>query len=146
PIQSFTFSSSKQQQEISIINEAAGTTQNSISTSSRKLSDPSTPISQHSGFPNQEQEATDLPASLADISLLEKKIRTKLVDSSALVIDRSDPTSPLYSLKSFQDFNLKPELLKGNFLKIVQLKINNSRYFILQKRRKYYCIYLSHRK
>ncbi|CAF3840549.1 unnamed protein product [Rotaria sp. Silwood1] len=113
PIQSFTFSSSKQQQEISIINEAAGTTQNSISTSSRKLSDPSTPISQQSGFPNQEQEATDLPASLADISLLEKKIRTKLVDSSALVIDRSDPTSPLYSLKSFQDFNLKPELLKG---------------------------------
>ncbi|CAF3493664.1 unnamed protein product [Rotaria sp. Silwood1] len=113
PIQSFTFSSSKQQQEISIINEAAGTTQNSISTSSRKLSDPSTPISQQSGFPNQEQEATDLPASLADISLLEKKIRTKLVDSSALVIDRSDPTSPLYSLKSFQDLNLKPELLKG---------------------------------
>ncbi|CAF5154226.1 unnamed protein product, partial [Rotaria sp. Silwood1] len=60
-----------------------------------------------------EQEATDLPASLADISLLEKKIHTKLVDSSALVIDRSDPTSPLYSLKSFQDLNLKPELLKG---------------------------------
>ncbi|CAF1300931.1 unnamed protein product [Rotaria sp. Silwood1] len=133
PIQSFTFTPSKQQQEISnnksqdslpvtsthkskaisIINEAAGTTQNNISTSSRKPSDPATPISQQSSFPNQEQEATDLPASLADISLLEKKIHTKLVDSSALVIDRSDPTSPLYSLKSFQDLNLKPELLKG---------------------------------
>ncbi|CAF5143969.1 unnamed protein product, partial [Rotaria sp. Silwood1] len=70
PIQSFTFTPSKQQQEISnnksqdslpvtsthkskaisIINEAAGTTQNNISTSSRKPSDPATPISQQSSF------------------------------------------------------------------------------------------------
>ncbi|CAF1360075.1 unnamed protein product [Rotaria sordida] len=99
--------------QISTINEAAGTAQNNISAYSRKSSDPSTPISQQSSFPNQEQETSDVPASLADISLLEKKINTKLRDPGALIVDRNDPTSPLYSLKSFQELNLKPDLLKG---------------------------------
>jgi hypothetical protein len=44
-----------------------------------------------------------------------KKVNTKLRDPNTLVVDRTDPTSPLYSLKSFQELNLKPDLLKGNF-------------------------------
>ena len=58
---------------------------------SKKLSDPPTPISEQSSFPNQDQEETDTPASLAENSLLAKKIHSKLLDQSALVVDRSDP-------------------------------------------------------
>ena len=90
-------------------------TENSTFPPSKKSSDPPTPISQPISPPNQEQEEPDARASLADDSLMAKKVNTKLRDPNNLVVDRRDPTSPLYSLKSFQELNLKPELLKGNF-------------------------------
>lgn len=50
----------------------------------------------------------------AEASLLAKIIRKGLVDSRQdLDIQRKDPNSPLYSVKSFEALNLKPELLKG---------------------------------
>lgn len=52
--------------------------------------------------------------SLAETSLLKKIIRKGLVESKAtLEIQRSDPNSPLYSIKSFEALNLQPDLLKG---------------------------------
>uniref|UniRef100_A0A1B0DJZ5 RNA helicase n=1 Tax=Phlebotomus papatasi TaxID=29031 RepID=A0A1B0DJZ5_PHLPP len=56
----------------------------------------------------------DDTASPADTSLLRKIIRKGLVESKQdLEIQRKDPSSPLYSVKTFDALRLKPELLKG---------------------------------
>lgn len=61
--------------------------------------------------PSDEQADT---ASPADASLLMKIIRKGLVESKQdLEIQRKDPSSPLYSVKTFEALHLKPELLKG---------------------------------
>merc|ERR1712241_779053 len=50
----------------------------------------------------------------AEKSLLQKVIRKGLVENkNDLEIQRKDPKSPLYSVKSFEALNLKPSLLKG---------------------------------
>jgi len=50
----------------------------------------------------------------AEKSLLQKVIRKGLVENkNDLEIQRKDPKSPLYSVKSFEALNLKPQLLKG---------------------------------
>lgn len=50
----------------------------------------------------------------ADFSLMNKYIRTSLLHSTNNVeIVRSDPNSPLYSVKSFEQLNLDAALLKG---------------------------------
>lgn len=50
----------------------------------------------------------------ADASLLQKILRSKLEEvSSNIEIERKNPDSPLYSVKKFEELNLKPELLKG---------------------------------
>ena len=85
------------------------------------MPDASTSDFQRSTLPSQD-EMPEVPLSLAATSLLEKKINTILCDPKDLVVDRSDPSSPLYSLKSFQDLNLKPDLLKGNFLEQLNAK------------------------
>jgi len=145
---SFTFTSSTQKQEtpnnkqpspaslplVSTNNPkerptANETTPNNGIRGSQKLSDPPTPISQQSSFPSDDQEENDTPASLAENSLLKKKLNTKLFDSADLVVDRSDPSSPLYSLKSFQELNLKPDLLKGNSTKFYFIKITNIQHY-----------------
>lgn len=52
--------------------------------------------------------------SPAEASLLQKIIRRGLVESKSDVeIQRQDPNSPLYSVKTFEALNLKPELLQG---------------------------------
>ncbi|NXD88066.1 DDX25 helicase, partial [Halcyon senegalensis] len=51
---------------------------------------------------------------LAETSLLNKLIRTSLVESSHHVeILQQDPSSPLFSIKSFEELPLKKELLQG---------------------------------
>ncbi|CAG0880227.1 unnamed protein product, partial [Darwinula stevensoni] len=56
----------------------------------------------------------DESISVAENSLLQKILRTKLIETSSdLEIQRKDPKSPLYSVKSFEALNLRPELLKG---------------------------------
>ena len=84
-------------------------------TIAKKNSDPPTPISEQSSAIHQAEDESEVPETSANASLLAKKTNTKLRDSHALVVDRSDPTSPLYSLKSFEELNLKPDLLKGSF-------------------------------
>lgn len=60
--------------------------------------------------PSEENAQTDL----AERSLLQKVIRKGLVENkNDLEIQRKDPKSPLYSVKSFEALNLKPALLKG---------------------------------
>ena len=57
------------------------------------------------------EDATPNPA---ERSLLQKVIRKGLVENkNDLEIQRKDPKSPLYSVKSFEALNLKPQLLKG---------------------------------
>ncbi|KAG5876981.1 hypothetical protein JTB14_008126 [Gonioctena quinquepunctata] len=50
----------------------------------------------------------------AEVRLLTKIIRKGLVENkNNIEVLRKDPKSPFYSVKSFQDFNLNPNLLKG---------------------------------
>ncbi|XP_014207770.1 DEAD-box helicase Dbp80 [Copidosoma floridanum] len=57
---------------------------------------------------------TDKDISAAEQSLLQKKIRKGLIETkNTPEIQRKNPNSPLYSVKSFEALNLKPELLKG---------------------------------
>ncbi|XP_033107658.1 ATP-dependent RNA helicase DDX19A-like [Anneissia japonica] len=52
----------------------------------------------------------------ADASLLQKALHSRLVQSThdvKLDVQQKDPNSPLYSVKSFEELHLKPELLKG---------------------------------
>ncbi|XP_059178565.1 DEAD-box helicase Dbp80-like [Physella acuta] len=59
-------------------------------------------------------ESDDKAVSKSDLSLLQKLLHSRLVNSkSDLEVLRKDPTSPLYSVKSFEALHLKPELLKG---------------------------------
>lgn len=59
-------------------------------------------------------EAGGNTIDLAEQSLLNKLIRCSLVknDNQVEVLQR-DPTSPLFSVKTFEELRLKPELLKG---------------------------------
>ncbi|XP_010072988.1 PREDICTED: ATP-dependent RNA helicase DDX25-like, partial [Pterocles gutturalis] len=53
----------------------------------------------------------------AEASLLNKLIRTSLVESSHHVeILQRDPSSPLFSVKTFEELPLKKELLKGVYM------------------------------
>ena len=55
-----------------------------------------------------------IATSAAEKSLLQKVIRRGLVENkNDLEIQRKDPKSPLYSVKSFEALNLKSQLLKG---------------------------------
>lgn len=50
----------------------------------------------------------------AEISLMRKMIRTRLIASSTNVeVVRNDPKSPLYSIKTFEELRLPNDLLKG---------------------------------
>uniref|UniRef100_A0A2R5LJ37 RNA helicase n=1 Tax=Ornithodoros turicata TaxID=34597 RepID=A0A2R5LJ37_9ACAR len=52
--------------------------------------------------------------SSAEASLIQKLIRSKLVKTTNDVeVQRRDPSSPLYSVKTFEELKLRPELLKG---------------------------------
>ncbi|KAG1668007.1 DEAD-box helicase Dbp80 [Nymphon striatum] len=66
-------------------------------------------VEQRESGEQQEQEL-----SKADASLMKKLIHKELISiKSNIVVQRSDPNSPLYSVKSFEKLNLRPELLKG---------------------------------
>lgn len=51
--------------------------------------------------------------SLAEASLLSKMTNRNLVNEDGLIPDQNDPTSPLYSVKSFKDLQLCPELIQS---------------------------------
>ena len=54
------------------------------------------------------------PLSSEESSLLRKLLRDNLVQSNQeLEVQQRDPTSPLYSVKSFEELRLRKELLKG---------------------------------
>lgn len=83
---------------------------------------PSQPSSQESTStaPSQQSTATvaggggDENVTEADISLMRKLLRTKLIDSkNNIEIIRKDEKSPLYSVKTFEELRLPNELLNG---------------------------------
>ncbi|KAK9515148.1 hypothetical protein VZT92_025817 [Zoarces viviparus] len=64
---------------------------------------------------NSKPEKTeDAIVDMAEQSLLNKLIRKSLVrNRNQVEVLQQDPTSPLYSVKTFEELRLKPELLKG---------------------------------
>ncbi|KAM6435503.1 ATP-dependent RNA helicase DDX19B [Liasis olivaceus] len=63
---------------------------------------------------NAEKAEEDEKEDRAAQSLLNKLIRSNLVDNTNQVeVLQRDPTSPLYSVKSFEELRLKPQLLQG---------------------------------
>jgi ATP-dependent RNA helicase DDX19/DBP5 len=61
-----------------------------------------------------QEDKPDEAISSAEVSLLQKVIRTGLITSKHdIEVQRKDPNSPLYSVKSFEALKLRPELLKG---------------------------------
>ncbi|CAF3695126.1 unnamed protein product [Adineta steineri] len=127
PLSSYTFTPSTQKQDAPNNNQQFSlptnnpkqvsstheTMPNNMSSGPKTSSSPTTPIAQQPSLSNQEQEENDTPASLAECSLISKMINKTLRDPTNVVIDRSDPLSPLYSTKSFEQLNLNPDLLKG---------------------------------
>ncbi|KAG8269066.1 DEAD-box helicase Dbp80-like isoform X1 [Homalodisca vitripennis] len=61
---------------------------------------------------SSEDDSVEL--SKAEASLLQKVVRKGLIVSKHdIEVQRKDPTSPLYSVKTFEALHLKPQLLKG---------------------------------
>lgn len=64
--------------------------------------------------PTKKEEETPENLCPAEASLLAKIIRKGLVENkNDIEVQRQNPKSPLYSVKSFDALNLKPNLLKG---------------------------------
>ncbi|XP_022197640.1 DEAD-box helicase Dbp80 [Nilaparvata lugens] len=60
------------------------------------------------------EEEDKKPLSKAEQSLLQKVVRRGLiVNKNDIEVQRKDPNSPLFSVKTFEALHLKPELLKG---------------------------------
>ncbi|RWS08589.1 DEAD-box helicase Dbp80-like isoform X1 [Dinothrombium tinctorium] len=69
-------------------------------------------INLQSNGDSTENEESSVTA--ADISLMKKILRTRLIQSrNDVEVTRSDPKSPLYSVKTFEELRLPEELLKG---------------------------------
>jgi len=67
-----------------------------------------------SGCGDDQDEKPEDAISSAEVSLLQKVIRTGLITSKHdIEVQRKDPNSPLFSVKSFEALKLRPELLKG---------------------------------
>uniref|UniRef100_A0A3B5M860 RNA helicase n=1 Tax=Xiphophorus couchianus TaxID=32473 RepID=A0A3B5M860_9TELE len=65
---------------------------------------------------NEGGEGDGDKVDLAEQSLLNKLIRHSLVKNRNQVeVQQADPSSPLFSVKTFQELRLKPELLQGVF-------------------------------
>lgn len=63
---------------------------------------------------NSDQKVEDEQLTKADYSIMNKYLRNSLLNSTNSVeVIRSDPTSPLYSVKSFEELNLDEDLLRG---------------------------------
>lgn len=97
-------------------NENAENKENSkVEDLSKKLTD--TNLSTESSTKPTDKEEPEEPnaeTASADASLLKKLLRNRLQENDASIeVERKNPESPLYSVKRFEDLNLKKELLKG---------------------------------
>lgn len=64
--------------------------------------------------PDLEKEELTPAEAAADASLLKKLLRNRLTENeSTIEVERRNPDSPLYSVKKFEDLNMRQELLKG---------------------------------
>ncbi|CAF1638800.1 unnamed protein product [Adineta ricciae] len=115
PTPSFVFTPSAQKQDTSNNQKSPTqqTTQYNMPTGYKQGPVAQTCIAQQPQAVDQDQDDDNPAVSIAESSFLSKMVNTKLRDTTDVVIDRSDPTSPLYSTKSFEELKLKPELLKG---------------------------------
>lgn len=78
---------------------------------------PAASAASSSGSNQRSETDPDDIITVAEKSYMQKIIRTKLINSKYdLEVKRKDPSSPLYSVKSFEALHLKPELLRGVYL------------------------------
>nr|XP_018915812.1 PREDICTED: DEAD-box helicase Dbp80 [Bemisia tabaci] len=64
------------------------------------------------GGPKKEEDDEEI--SVAEKALLQKIVRKGLIENkNDIEVQRKDPSSPLYHVKTFEAMNLKPALLKG---------------------------------
>ncbi|XP_050453046.1 DEAD-box helicase Dbp80 [Cataglyphis hispanica] len=74
----------------------------------------SIPASVKDGDAKSDDDTSEDQISPAERSHLQKILRKKLVETTKdIEVQRKDPNSPLYSVKTFDALHLKPELLKG---------------------------------
>ncbi|XP_075029234.1 ATP-dependent RNA helicase DDX25 isoform X1 [Calonectris borealis] len=74
-------------------------------------------VRRRAGRGDEEEGDDDDRVDSAETSLLNKLIRTSLVESSHHVeILQQDPSSPLFSVKTFEELPLKKELLRGIYI------------------------------
>lgn len=66
--------------------------------------------------PKVEDDKIDPAQAIAEASMINKALHSRLVqlkETSQLEVQQNDPNSPLFSVKSFEELRLAPELLKG---------------------------------
>jgi ATP-dependent RNA helicase DDX19/DBP5 len=61
------------------------------------------------------QESKDEDAPLATLEKKLQRVDTKGMNRGKIIVEQDDPKSPIHSTKSFEELNLKPELLQGIF-------------------------------
>ncbi|XP_046564539.1 ATP-dependent RNA helicase DDX19A-like [Haliotis rubra] len=92
--------------------KAADTSGNSADTSAQPADTPAQPA--QAAAKAAEEATEEKVTTKEDESYLRKLLRNQLVKTkNDIEILRKDPSNPLYSVKSFEALNLKPELLKG---------------------------------
>jgi len=76
---------------------------------------PVTPAAPADDWDDGEAAAPEKAPDAAAMSLLNKKVQTELYElkNDTIEVQRKDPNSPLYSVRSFEEMHLKPEILKG---------------------------------
>jgi len=74
-----------------------------------------TPAAPADDWDDEREAAPEKVPDSAAMSLLNKKVQTQLYElkNDTIEIQRKDPNSPLYSVRSFEEMHLKPEILKG---------------------------------
>lgn len=102
-------------QEKTLASKVAGMDLTQTAQTLRSQGEPSAPATTAETAGTESPAAAEEQApSAADTSLLNKLLRAKLVaNSQPIEVQRADPSSPLYSVKSFEDLHLKKEILQG---------------------------------
>jgi len=76
---------------------------------------PAAPAAPADDWEDGDAAAPEKAPDAASMSLLNKKVQTELYElkNDTVEVQRKDPNSPLYSVRSFEEMHLKPEILKG---------------------------------
>jgi len=107
-----------QESSVSLSTQVQGLNLANISASIKPLNGPAAPASITPADDWEDAAVPEKAPDSADLSLLNKKVQTKLYElkGDTIEVQRKDPNSPLYSVRSFEHMHLKPEILKGVYM------------------------------